>query len=68
MEEDWNALTQNVCFITDLGEKVSVERYAVWIPEQKGKGKHRIAEVGSNLQALRTKYKVKPELVFRVRG
>ncbi|MCI9447539.1 MAG: hypothetical protein HFH36_09120 [Lachnospiraceae bacterium] len=73
MGEDWNALTDGVCFITDLGQNAGVggmpaQRYAVWIPEQEAKGGHRIAEVGSNLQELRSKYGVEEEYVFQLQG
>lgn len=73
MGEDWNTLTEGVCFITDLGQNAGVggmpaQRYAVWIPEQEIQGKHRIAEVGSDLQELRSKYGVEEEYVFQLQG
>ena len=64
MGEDWNALTDGVCFITDLGQNAGVGG----MPEQEAKGGHRIAEVGSNLQELRSKYGVEEEYVFQLQG
>lgn len=71
MTEDWNTLTSGVRFITDLGKNTGTgdtiaQRYAVWLPEQDVQGKHRIAEVGNDLEELRNKYHIKAEDVFQI--
>lgn len=65
----WENMTAEKTFITDLGEERGQEgqfcRFAVWLPE-KEEAKHRIAEVGNDLENLKKKYAVEPEYVFRV--
>ena len=53
----WETMTAEKAFITDLGATTAADseqfcRFAVWIPEQE-KGKHRIAEVGNDLERLK---------------
>lgn len=61
---DWESLTSNKLFLTDLGQDQSVEiegrqvvlgRYAVWAPIPNS-DRHQVVEVGSDLAALAAKY------------
>ncbi len=68
--KEWETMTAEKAFITDLGATTTADseqfcRFAVWIPEQE-KGKHRIAEVGNDLERLKKKYAVAPEYIFCV--
>ena len=64
--KEWETMTAEKAFITDLGaDSEQFCRFAVWIPEQE-KGKHRIAEVGNDLERLKKKYAVAPEYIFCV--
>lgn len=66
----WEKMTSEKAFITDLGEeqtKRQVCRFAVWLPERE-ETKHRIAEVGNDLESLKKKYAVAPEYVFCVKA
>ncbi len=68
--KEWETMTAEKAFITDLGATTASDseqfcRFAVWIPEQE-KGKHRIAEVGNDLECLKEKYAVAPEYIFCV--
>ena len=52
----WECLVEGKNFITDLGEdKLSSgresNRFAVWIPDSVNEGKHRMVEIGFNLNA-----------------
>lgn len=67
----WRDLTKGRNIITDLGndtenERGQSRRYAVWTPDVQQPDRHRIAEVGDDLEALLKKYEVKTEYVFRV--
>lgn len=71
MQVTWSELTEGHNIITDLGEYAENEerrprRYAVWIPDTRQPGRHRIAEVGDDLKALSKKYEVRAEYIFRV--
>lgn len=66
----WSDLTKGHNIITDLGNNAENERgrsrrYAVWTPDTQQPDRHRIAEVGDDLDALLKKYEVKAEYVFR---
>lgn len=68
----WENMTAKKAFITDLGEETEQTglkfcRFAVWLPE-KEEAKHRIAEVGNDLENLKKKYAVEAEYVFRVKS
>ncbi len=68
--KEWEMMTAEKAFITDLGATTTADseqfcRFAVWIPEQE-KGKHRIAEVGNDLERLKKKYAVGQEYIFCV--
>ena len=61
---DWESLTSNKLFLTDLGQDQSVEvegqqvvlgRYAVWAPIPNS-DRLQVVEVGSDLEALAAKY------------
>lgn len=71
MQITWNELTKGHNIITDLGDSAENEsgrpqRYAVWIPDIQRPERHRIAEVGDDLNVLSKKYEVKSEYIFRV--
>ncbi len=60
----WDEEFRGQVFVTDLGGsrevevegvKTALNRYAVWIPE---KDRHRIVEVGADLDLLRRKYHI----------
>ena len=62
--DEWTKEFGRQCFITDLGdnpdktageEETPMGRYAVWAPYRE---RHRIVEVGSDLDCLRKKYHV----------
>ena len=68
--DEWETMTADKTFITDLGAEVGTDqqqfcRFAVWIPE-KNDTRHRIAEVGNDLEGLKKKYAVASEYIFRV--
>lgn len=68
---EWEEMFSGKSFITDLGEKQSVEKdgneielgqYAVWLPF-KGASHHKIVEVGEDLSELMKKYNISSERV-----
>ncbi|MDE7280719.1 MAG: hypothetical protein K2N36_03135 [Ruminiclostridium sp.] len=67
----WEEMFSGKSFITDLGEKQTVEKdgkkielgqYAVWVPFN-GDSHHKIVDVGEDLPALMKKYNISPERI-----
>jgi len=70
--DEWEKLTKDKVFISDLGESQQVEingeptmlgRYAVWAPVPQS-SRHQVVEVGDDIDALMQKYHVSEELVL----
>lgn len=69
---EWQQLTKDKCFISDIGESQSVQingkteslgRFAVWSPVLEAQG-HQVIEVGNCVDELMKKYKIPQELVM----
>ena len=56
---EWEKITEGKTFITDLGK--GDKRYAAWVYLNK---QHHIAEVGSDINTIKKKFKVADDLVF----
>lgn len=73
MNIEWNVLALGKTFITDMGDCMqgygnNLCRYAVWVPYPEESSKHRIAQVGNDLEILKKKFNVEQNYVFCIKG